>query len=105
MKINNTNTDETKTMILVPQSFLNALMEKQDKILAAMETKDNAIGMIGDYISEIEAKKILGRKSTWFWNLRKQGLLPYTTAGKKIFYSKADILKFIELNKKGGNNE
>jgi hypothetical protein len=57
------------------------------------------VDTIGDYITEKEAKIILGRNTTWFWNLRKNGQLQYSKIGNKVFYSKANILKFIEGKK------
>lgn len=90
---------ETKTMILVPQDFLNNLMAKQEMILVALQNSETHKETIGDYISETDAKRILGRKSTWFWNLRKEGRVPFTKIGNKIFYSKAEILGYFEKNK------
>lgn len=86
-------------MILVPQDFLNNLMEKQDKILDAIQSKEVQSETIGDYISETDAKKILGRKSTWFWKLRKEGKVSFIKIGNKIFYSKAELLSYFEKNK------
>lgn len=87
---------------LVPKAWLHALAEKQDRILSLMEKSSNAdaANCIGDYISEEEAKRQVGRKTTWFWNLRTTGQLPFSKIGKKIFYLKGDIKKLLERNKK-----
>ena len=96
---------EAKTMVLVPQETLVLLIAGQERILRAISEKAERKDSIGDYISETEAKKILGRKATWFWSLRKNGKLAYTKVGNKIFYSRADILSFIELNKMTTSND
>jgi hypothetical protein len=90
---------ETKNMVLVTQEFLVEMFDRQAKFLDLLSKLNYKDDIIGDYISEKEAKKILGRKTTWFWNLRKNGKLPYSKVGNKVFYSKATILKFIEGNK------
>ena len=96
---------EAKAMVLVPQETLVQLIAGQERILRAISERAEKKDSIGDYISETEAKKILGRKSTWFWTLRKKGKLAFTKVGNKIFYSRADILSFIELNKMSASND
>lgn len=91
----------TESLQLVPQSFLEKISNAQDKIVELLSSKQTTEGSVGDFISETEAAKLLGRKTTWFWNLRKQGVLPYTKVGNKVFYSKKDIQYLFEKNKKG----
>ena len=50
-----------------------------------------------DYISEHEAKKLLKRSSTWFWELRKTGF-PYSKLKGETYYRKSDFVKYLELN-------
>ncbi|MDA8628784.1 helix-turn-helix domain-containing protein [Bacteroidia bacterium] len=50
-----------------------------------------------DYISEHEAKKLLKRSSTWFWELRKAGF-PYSKLKGETYYRKSDFVKYLELN-------
>jgi hypothetical protein len=60
----------------------------------------NSSSELGDYIEEKQAIQILGRKTTWFYNMRQAGKLPFTKVGSKTFYSKADLLNILDLNKK-----
>jgi hypothetical protein len=87
---------------LVPQEFLEEISEKQELILELLSGERESNQTLGDFISEADASKMLGRKTTWFWNLRKKGILPFTKVGNKVFYAKQDILKMLEQNKKGG---
>ena len=49
-----------------------------------------------DYVSELEAKKLLGRGTTWFWERRRSGELPYTKLGGQVYYLKSDMIKYLE---------
>jgi hypothetical protein len=104
------NTNETKEdgFIIIPREWMQVLSEKQDKIISLLEkgSHANTEDCIGDYVSEEEAKRQLGRKTTWFWNLRTAGELPFSKVGKKIFYLKSDIKLLIDRNmKKDPNHE
>lgn len=51
---------------------------------------------IDDYVSELEAKKLLLRGTTWFWERRRAGELPYTKLGGQVFYLMKDLVKYLE---------
>ena len=51
---------------------------------------------VNDYVSELEAKKLLGRGTTWFWERRTSGELPYTKLGGQVYYLKIDLVKYLE---------
>jgi hypothetical protein len=50
---------------------------------------------LGNYISEIEARKVLKRSTTWFWELRKKGF-PFTKLGGETFYRIQDFVALLE---------
>ncbi|MBI4947607.1 MAG: helix-turn-helix domain-containing protein [Bacteroidetes bacterium] len=54
---------------------------------------------VHDYITEAEAKKLLGRKTTWFWQMRTSGRLPFSKVGNKVFYNRNDIAKLLTDNR------
>ena len=58
-----------------------------------------------NYIPESEAKKLLDKKTTWFWQMRTNGKLPFSKVGNKVFYQKSDIVKLLENNKSEENFE
>jgi hypothetical protein len=84
----------TGSLLLVPKAFLDSLLERQNKILSLLENTPDK-NQVGDYLTEVEAQKLLGRKATWFWSMRTKGLLPYSKVGNKVFYSKKDIEKLL----------
>lgn len=90
--------ETTGSLLVVPQAFLESLAEGQNKILALLENTPDK-NRIGDYVTEAEAQKMLGRKATWFWGMRTKGLLAFAKVGNKVFYSRKDIEKFLEDHK------
>ncbi len=81
---------------LVSDEVLDEIKNTQLKILSFFEAsrKDE----LADYITEAQAKELLKKKATWFWQMRKSGQLQYSKIGKAIYYSKTDIMKLFEKN-------
>ena len=93
-------------MVLVPKQLLEEVHQTQERILTALEDLPTAKpvlkGMIGEkYIPETTAKEMLGKGTTWFWQMRKSGKLAYKKVGSKIYYVINDIENLIE----GGGHE
>jgi hypothetical protein len=86
---------------LVPQSFLEGIAETQNKILEQLRKLKQPENTVGDYISETQAKKLLKKRTTWFWNKRTSKELPFTKVGNTIYYSKADIERLFDKYKTG----
>ena len=57
-------------------------------------------GKLEGIISQEEAMKMLGRKTTWFHNKRISGELPAIKSANKWWYKKSIIQKFIENGRK-----
>src|SRR5687768_11471532 len=106
MKQNATNQKELNgSLILVPESLLyemvkrqDAIDKKQDRIITLLE-KGITSEIPGNYIPEEDAKELLDRKTTWFWQMRSSGKLAFTKVGNRIFYAKADIQKLLDNNR------
>ena len=81
---------------LVSSEVLDEIKNTQLKILSFFEAskKDD----LADYITESQAKDLLKKKATWFWQMRKSGHLQYSKIGKAIYYKKNDIMKLFEKN-------
>ena len=88
-------------LVAVPKSYLEGLLENQKEILNLLKGKiDLSSQSIGDYITEEEAQKMLGRKTTWFWDMRTKGKLAFSKVGNKIYYSIKDIENLLNIYKK-----
>ncbi|MCE9538629.1 MAG: helix-turn-helix domain-containing protein [Bacteroidetes bacterium] len=84
---------------LVPKALLQSIEKNSNKILSLLEGEKTANSLLGDYISETDAKKLLGKKTTWFWNMRTNGKLAFSKVGGTNFYNKNDIIKLLENNR------
>ena len=86
-----------ESILLIPEEFMKQISDKQDRILALLDAKkDNSTA---DIITEKEAKEIFKKKSTWFWQMRNTGVLPFSKIGKSIFYSVNDLKAVLENSK------
>lgn len=86
--------DSSQILYMIPKTQLDQILETQQRILQILE--GNGSQKMNDYLSEEEVKKMLGRKTTWFWRMRNIGKLSYTKVGGKVFYFRKDIEKLIE---------
>ena len=84
-------------LTIVSENFLESINEKQDKIISLLQ--ESKLGNQNDFITENEAKERLHKKSTWFWQMRKDKILPFRKIGKSIYYSKNEINQLLENSK------
>lgn len=83
-------------LTIIPETFLKEIKENQEKIIDLLNNKENRKK---GFVTEKEARLLFNRKSTWFWQMRKNGILPFSKIGKSIYYSVNDIDALIENNK------
>src|SRR5215212_2648983 len=91
--------------LIVPKRWLQSISESQSKILSLLECGNTVANGIGDYISEKEAKDLLGRKTTWFWKMRSSGRLAFSKVGNKTFYLRQDIINLINKHHSANTNK
>lgn len=82
---------------IVPDSFLEKLNEKQDQIIDLLKSTEHQNQ--NEFLTEKAAMELLQKKTTWFWQMRKDGLLPFRKIGKSIYYSKKEINQLLETSK------
>ncbi len=82
---------------IVPDSFLEKLNEKQDQIIDLLKSTEHQNQ--NEFLTEKAARELLQKKTTWFWQMRKDGLLPFRKIGKSIYYSKKEINQLLETSK------
>ncbi len=87
--------DLTK-FVIVPYDRMEELMQKVDKLTEAHTNSNHDKDVLGEYITEKEAKELLSKGTTWFWNKRQSSELVGRKAGNQWYYRKSEILKFIE---------
>ena len=83
---------------LIPKQNLDELIEavRDLKRIHDMNNGDIPQDILGDFICEEEAMKILQRGKTWFYNKRKSGDLPGKKAAGRWYYKKKDITNYIK---------
>ena len=86
---------EIKTLARVPHEFLE---EIKDALLKLLKLTDKEKDQLPDILSEKEAQKLLGIKTTWIFDMRKTGRLPYSKLGSKVFYKKEDLFNLMQKN-------
>jgi hypothetical protein len=91
-----------ESLLIIPEEFLKAINEKQDQIIDMLKGQNQT--RASDFINEKEAQQIFKRKSTWFWKMRKNGILPYSKIGKSIYYCMSDLNTVLECSKAGISN-
>jgi predicted DNA-binding transcriptional regulator AlpA len=82
---------------IVPDSFLEKINEKQDQIIDLLKSTEHQNQ--NEFLTEKAAREFLQKKTTWFWQMRKDGLLPFRKIGKSIYYSKKEINQLLETSK------
>lgn len=65
----------------------------QQEILNRLD--DYEEGRLGDYVTEEKAQKVLGKKKSWFSNLRVFEKFPFTKLGSTVWYKKDDLLQLL----------
>ena len=83
--------------ILIPQKKFDELTQKVDLLLELSKDSGKLI-KLDDWISELEAQKLLGLKETSMWALRKTKQLAFSKVGAKTFYSLKSIEKLLNKN-------
>ena len=72
---------------------MNQILKKLEDIDEKLERPTS----VNDYISERDAKKLLARGTTWFWEQRKMGL-PFFKLGAEVYYKRSDLITLMKTN-------
>lgn len=102
------NSNQYNELVLVPKRILENIQEDQQRIIELIgniqQNKFPSGTIVNKYIPEEKAKEMLGKGTTWFWSMRRDGKLKYNKVGNKIFYTLEDIEKLFS-HKNGDSND
>ncbi len=84
--------------LLISRNEFDQLVRKLDQVLSTLEGNQHGFKSVDDWISEKEAQKLTGLKTTSLWALRKQKRIMYSKIGRKTFYSLRSIKKLLDKN-------
>ncbi len=60
------------------------------------QKKDKESNVVGDYVPQREAMKILNRKTTWFHLKRKSGELTAVKSANQWWYKLSDLQNYVK---------
>ena len=87
-----TNHDhDGELLVMVPIALLTAIGLKQDELLQLIQKGHHHAPALKDYLSEEEAKKLLSKGKTWFFNMRNLCKLSGVKVGATRFYKMTEI--------------
>jgi hypothetical protein len=89
------NDKEQTGFFMIPVERLSRIEALLNEIKNDLSKKSQDASTKLDYIDEKEAMKLLGRKATWFWALRKEGKIKYTKIGSKVFYPFTELQRLL----------
>ncbi len=101
MHNNKLKPNNEQSFVIIPNETLESIERNQIEILNLLKGKNLNGSEQLNYVDEKKAIQIIGKKATWFWQMRKSGVLKYTKVGAKVFYSLDELKKLV--NEGGGN--
>jgi hypothetical protein len=94
--LKNNNSQEPTNLVLVPAQLVDEIKQLLNVLKVNQSSKSDSTPVFGEFISEKDARKLLDRKTTWFYEQRRSGRLPYSKVGSKVYYKLIDIHKLLE---------
>jgi hypothetical protein len=84
-----------QSFVIIPQERLEAIEKAQEEILDLLKNNPKTSSESLNHIDEKKAIELVGKRATWFWQMRKTGQLKFTKVGAKVFYSLDEIKKLV----------
>lgn len=82
-------------MVILPAEEYEEMFSLTKQIHQLLLGTQGKTEILSDYITEKDAIKEFGRKTTWFWNQRSNGRLAYKKMGGTVYYLKQDLLNLL----------
>jgi hypothetical protein len=89
---------EQQNLVLVPIQLVDEIKQLLNDLKVQKSAQTESVTMLGEFISEKDARKLLDRKTTWFYEQRRSGLLPYSKVGSKVYYKRNDLFNLMKNN-------
>ncbi len=84
-------------MAVVPQSFLQEVIEKLDAVESILQKKTEE-EINSEWIDSVKARKLLGVSPKTWQEYRNKRIIPFSQFGSKIYVKRSDIKAFMEKN-------
>lgn len=96
--LKNNNSQEQTNLVLVPVQLVDEIKQLLNEFKLNHSSQQEVNTSLGEFISEKEARKILDRKTTWFYEQRRSGRLPYSKVGSKVYYKRENLFNLLKNN-------
>ena len=83
-------------LIAISESNFELLNNKLDRLIKLLESKKGHT--FEGWVSEIEAQKLLGLKTTSLWQMRQEGRITYSKINGKTYYQLNSIEDKLKQN-------
>jgi hypothetical protein len=94
----NNNIQEQTNLVLVPVQLVDEIKQLLNELKSNKNESSEKPQVLGEFIAEKDARKLLGRKTTWFYEQRRSGRLPYSKVGSKVYYKRDDLFNLLTNN-------
>lgn len=93
----NVETQSVLSMAVIPQSFLDGLMDEVKEVKEILKSKSED-EINSQWIESSKARKILGVSQKTWQTYRDERRIPFSQFGRKIYVKRADLDAFMEAN-------
>lgn len=91
----NFNNEACLQMAIVPQSFLNKMVEKIESLETILRGRSEQ-EVNSQWIESVKIPKLLGISPKTWQTYRDKRLIPFSQIGSKIYVKRADLDQFME---------
>lgn len=91
---NESNAPASLSMAVVPQSFLNGLMDEVREVKNLLQKKSEE-EINNQWVESTQARKMLGVSAKTWQTYRDERRIPFSQFGRKIYVKRADLEKFM----------
>jgi hypothetical protein len=93
-------------LVLIGSDELASLHQKLDHLIKVLSdgTGVSQQQLLGKWITEEEAQKMLSRGTTTLWKMRNKGILESTEISNKVYYNREQIMALLNNNTKKAFN-
>jgi len=91
---NESNAPASLSMAVIPQSFLNGLMDEVREVKSLLQKKSEE-EVNNQWVESTQVRKILGISAKTWQTYRDEKRIPFSQFGRKIYVKRADLEQFM----------
>ncbi len=91
-------------MAVVPQQWLDTILEKLETLTTALKTKSEE-EINSQWVESAKVQKLLGISAKTWQTYRDERRIPFSQFGRKIFVRRVDLDEFMNQHRIGARDE